>query len=218
MAENDEKQSFFSSGNIDLRYMEIGICLDKIDRMKPGIHPFCIPILTPEMSKTEVTKEKWVQTGKKNIETANKGSVEYSNITVSNNVMIEIPRELVALPYPIYHIDGVVDVYSKDGDITIQNSYMRGDGWITHPGGSFGVNGVTKGHIADIKVRNMHMKGIVTTRLHDCNRYIPKLSKWLIAFVGGDSSMPRVVCHLPDDFSQGQHEKPWADYEGHTQP
>lgn len=219
MADQDEKQAFFSSGNIDLKYMEIGICLDKIDRMKPGTHPFCIPVLTPEMNKTKPTEETIVQKSKTNIETENAGAVELSNIKVTNNVMIEIPRELVCLPYPIYHIDGTITFHSDDGDIIIDgDSHMAGTGYISHPGGTFNVMGITEGPITNIEVREAHVEGILTTRLHDCNRYIPKGSKWLIAFIGGDSCMPRVICHLPDDYSQGQHEKPWSCEEGHTRP
>lgn len=215
----EKKESFFSSGDIDFKYLEIGICLDRIDRMKPGTHPFCIPVMTPNMDKTKPTKEKIVQKSKANIETENVGGVELSNIEVTNNVMIEIPRELVALPFPIYHIDGTISFTAESGWIKIdESSHMKGDGYISHPGGHFDVYGLTAGPIKKIRVDDAHVHGILTTRLHDCNRYIPPKSKWLIAFVGGDSCMPRVICHLPDENSQGQKEIPWTCEEGHSQP
>ena len=40
-------------GNVDLRYAEVGIAMQKIDRMNPGMVKFSIPTLTPGMSDHE---------------------------------------------------------------------------------------------------------------------------------------------------------------------
>lgn len=46
------------------------------------------------------------------------------------------------------------------------------------------------------------IKGTIKTELNKVNRYIEKGSKWLIAFIGGDMSMPCVVCRLPDNINK----------------
>lgn len=193
------QQGYYSTGDVELRFMEIGIALTSIDRMYPGKIPFCIPALTPNESKTDVTNKKIVQNSKSNILTENAAAVDVSNIEVSNAIYIEIPKELTCLPAPVYDIDGNVDYSGDDASIKIQSSHMEGYGIVDPVAGYINVNGVTEGTVPQYAYNWGHIKGTISTELNICNRYIAKNSKWLIAFIGGDPSMPQVVCRLPDD-------------------
>ena len=110
--------SFYNSGNMDLKYLEIGIALSRIDRMRPGKIPFCIPVLTPTLNQNDKQESTIVQQSKTNIVTKNANAVEVSNLNVSNYIEIEIPRELTCLPDPTYDIKGEVIV---DGLYTLDN-------------------------------------------------------------------------------------------------
>lgn len=252
---------FYSSGSMDLRYLEIGIALARIDRMNPGKIPFSIPVLTPDMNHDNTQESTVVQQNKANIVTENPGAVEVSNLKTSNYIEIEIPKELCVLPDPTYDIKGEVIIdgrYTLDGgnhDITIVGNIdasgsasisgqgsLSGDGSISgnvsglsyqhstgvpyqvsHSGGTFSVdgNGSLSGNgtlSGDGKI-NMNctitgtethhrgaghinidgtIDGTIQTILNDVNRYIEKGSKWLVAFIGGDTASPCVVCRLPD--------------------
>ena len=192
-------QGFYNTGNMDLKYMEIGIALARIDRMRPGKVPFCIPVLTPTLPQNDKQESTIVMNGKTNIVNKNKGAVETSNIDVSNYIEIEIPRELTCLPDPIYRVEGDIEheemyEYRFDGNGSARMSGLVVEG----AGGSINVSGTLTGDGVDMYL-NGHIKGIIQTELHELIRYIEKGSKWLIAFVGGDTSHPVVVCRLPDD-------------------
>lgn len=109
---------------LDLKYPEIGIALDMIDRHNPGNVRFCIPVLTPNMDNTKMEK-KTIRQNTRNLMNADKG-LEVDNISMSNYTLISIPKELCVLDS------------SRD-------------------------------------------------------RYIEAGSKWIIVFVGGDVTKPRVV-------------------------
>lgn len=193
-------QQYYSTGDVELRFMEIGIALTSIDRMNPGKIPFCIPALTPNESKSDVTDKKIIQHSKTNILTENAAAVDVSNIEVSNAIYIEIPKELTCLPAPIYDIEGEVTITGNEGSIDVNNSsHMEGYGTVDPLSGYINVKGQTDGPIKIFSLIEGHIEGTITTELNSANRYIEKNSKWLIAFIGGDPSMPHVVCRLPDD-------------------
>ena len=207
---NSPQASYFNSGSVELRYMEVGIALSSIDRMNPGSIPFCIPAFMPKMNKQSVTNEKIIQSSKVNLVTENKAAVDVSNIEITNAIYITIPRELTAVPGGKYDFEGDVETHSgTNGSITISTSHMVGSGTVIPSGVSPGyidVDGTTSGLLNGFSFPNAKIKGSMTITLSNSNRYIARNSKWLIAFVGGDTSMPVVVCRLPDDIIDGTFE------------
>lgn len=193
---NSDRQGYYSAGDMSLKFLEIGIALSRIDRMNPGKIPFCIPVLTPDMNQSKQTVQKVVQKSRTNILTENAGAVDVSNIEVSNYIYIEIPKELTCLPAPVYDIEGTVTIKGS-GKIDISGN-MAGSGMVSDPGNSFSVSGTVSGS-HDISIIDGHIEGTIKTELNPSNRYIESGSKWLIAFIGGDASMPRVVCRLPNN-------------------
>lgn len=192
MAENN----YYDSSSVNMKYLEIGIALDPIDRMNPGLVPFCIPVLTPNSSKNTSTSTKIIQKSKTNIFTENKDAVDVSNIEIGNTIYIEIPKELTSLPGAIYDVKGTLDIVG-DGSININTSHMEGTGTVSELLGKIDVSGSTQGNM-QITIHNTTVTGTLDLTLNDSNRYIPANSRWLISFIGGDMSMPCVVCRLPD--------------------
>ena len=194
--------NYYDTGNIDLKYMEIGIALQQIDRMNPGSVPFCIPSLTPNENKTTVTEKKIIQKSKVNIVTDNAAAVDVSNIELSNAIYITIPKELVALPGARYDIEGtIIGFEGHSGNVFISGD-LRGLGTVIPSGvtpGSIDVNGSVSGTPTTYEFTNGSINGTLDLTLNDKDRYIPTNSRWLIAFIGGDVSMPVVVCRLPDE-------------------
>ena len=208
MAQSTNPQTnYYNTGDVELRYMEIGIALKAIDRMNPGSIPFCIPALMPKENKTSVTDKKIVQNSKTNILTENKAAVDVSNIEVSNAIYITIPKELTALPGAVYDFEGTLFVHTgSEGRISMSETRMAGSGSVPHPGDSINVVGTVSGNVDSFSLPNATIKGTATFTLNEVNRYIGKNSKWLIAFIGGDTSMPQVVCRLPDDVDHVSYE------------
>ena len=68
------------------------------------------------------------------------------------------------------------------------------------------VNGHTTGTVASYGYYKGNIKGTATFTLNNVNRYIEKNSRWLIGFIGGDMSMPAVICRLPDDIDHVEYE------------
>ena len=183
---------------MDNKYLELGIALTVIDRMNPGKVPFCIPVLTPTMNQSSKVDTKVIQSNNKSsIISENSGAVDVSNISISNYIEIEIPKELCCLPAPVYDIDG--DVTISDGRYNISAV----TGHITATGSVSTVPGYINVDVSDFKSNGSnhslsgHIVGTISTTLNKVNRYIPENSRWLIAFLGGDISKPCVVCRLP---------------------
>ena len=191
------KESFYSGEDIELRYMEIGIALDKIDRMNPGKVPFIIPVLNPDASKDKKIETKVSNHNTNFIVNENKAAIDVSDYEISNYIMIEIPKELVALPGATYHVEGTLNI-SGSGDISI-NGTISGSGTVGPPlsYSSLSVTGSVSGSVTE-SLYGATVDGTLSTTLLPPYRYIEKGSKWMIAFIGGDISMPRVVCRLPD--------------------
>lgn len=206
---SNPQTNYFSSGNIEFRYMEIGIALTTIDRMNPGTIPFVIPSLMPKEDKVDVKDRKIVQNSKSNLMTENAGAVDVSTFEVSNAIYITIPRELTGLPGAVYDFEGTATYTGAGGNgdnIDIDSSNMEGYGTVSETLGYINVNGHTTGTIASYGYYMGNIKGTANFTLNNVNRYIEKNSRWLIAFIGGDISMPAVVCRLPDDIDHVEYE------------
>jgi len=112
--------------NMDLRYPEIGIAMQQIDRLNPGEVKFIIPVLTPNMDNSRLIESK-IHQNKSSLMNKNK-NIEIETLSVSNYITIKIPREVCSMFY-----------------------------------------------------------------IADDDRFIPSGSKWIIVFVGGDITKPRVI-------------------------
>ena len=111
--------------NMDIKYLEIGIALTRIDRMYPGLVPFSIPVLTPDLQKETQQTSKVVQKDKSNIMNEDTAAVDVSDLEITNAILIEIPVELCALPGAYHNIGGSFTSYhdmDTDGSIVIQGA------------------------------------------------------------------------------------------------
>lgn len=202
---------------LDLRYPEIAIALEDIDRCNPGKIKFCIPILTPNMPQTPEYEEK-VTLDKGSLINKDKGAVEVSNIEFTNYIEIEIPRELCALAHCTYNVlDHPNSYITSDDAYNKQEGIVRNEGCPGCPGapgssgcsegcsgcpGAPGAPGCESGNYIDVHghAEMNHITGLVElcpVDEGDDYRYIRKFSKWLVMFIGGDINKPAVICRLP---------------------
>lgn len=172
--------------NQDLKYMEIGYNMAIIDRVNPGKVPFNIPVLTPQMNNSTMQDTKVIQRDKSNIQNASPGLVDVSDIDMSNYIYIEVPREIVAQPSGVYYHKGEHDYNSTIGYIRIQ-------------GVDSDLAGLSAGSGYDRDSHQKFYNGTIEIIPTDPYRYIQIGAKWAIGFIGGDVSMPFVVCRLPND-------------------
>ena len=133
--------------NLDLKYSEIAIAMERIDRTSPGLVSFTIPILTPTMDNSKPIK-KTVYQNKSNLRNSKNTAYEIGNIELSNTIPIEVPIEVT-------------------GGLPLLALYKSL--YINHPDINIGVS------------------------IPDSIRYIPKGSKWIVVFVGGDITKPRII-------------------------
>lgn len=112
---------------MDLKYPEIAIAMDDIDRMNPGEIRFAIPILTPLMDNSKPVVDTIRQT-KSNLRNDPSVKLEVDNIRITNFISIRVPQE-------------VCNVY----------------------------------------------------QLTEENRIIKSGSKWIVVFVGGDITKPKII-------------------------
>ncbi len=113
--------NFYDS--LDLKYPEIGIAMEDIDRSNPGCIKFIIPVLTPYMDSTRLTTTRvhQVYNSLKN----KKKNLEIENLDVTNYINIKVPREVCSV-YGDYD-DKIIPAGSKwiivfvGGDITKPN-------------------------------------------------------------------------------------------------
>lgn len=195
MSESTNKTNFYDE--LDLRYIEIGIAMTRIDRINPGSVPFCIPILTPELNTSTMQDSKIVQRSKSNLDNENPDAIEVSDIETSNYVYITIPQELCAQPEAEYYVEGVIHLQGYSDTY----SGLAGSGSVIE-GGSINVSGTLSSFLArDTNV--LQGSKLFITPTEDW-RYIPQYSKWALIFLGGDINKPRVLCRLPDDYVQNE--------------
>lgn len=78
--------------NLDLKYPEIGIAIQDINRLNPGKVKMIIPILTPNMDNTKAI-EKVAYQNSSNLMNAKK-NVNIQNIKITNYIEIPFPSEI----------------------------------------------------------------------------------------------------------------------------
>lgn len=182
--------------DLDLKYPEIAIALQDIDRTNPGIVKFSIPVLTPNMDNSKATNQTVFQQDKTSLQNRDT-KPEIENLTVSNYVEIEVPKELCAFVGGTFEVlesyswpnaeskDSILHV--RDAYITISPAHQQGSGSVVE-GGSFSVSGSVSG--------NMDFKDGIPTgflNLMPVDRYIKAGSKWIVVFIGGDITKPKIV-------------------------
>lgn len=123
-------QDFYDK--MDLKYPEIAIAMDDIDRMNPGRVRFIIPILTPHMDKDKITN-KTIYQNRSSLRNDKSVKLEIGDVGISNFIHINVPAEVCN----VYHLTNE-------------------------------------------------------------NRYIQAGSKWIVIFVGGDITKPRIISRYLD--------------------
>ena len=153
---------------LDLRYPEIAICIDRIDRTNPGTLNFYIPVLTPNLDTTSLQKK--TETVHQNSSIiANEQSVNISNIQIQNYIPITVPKELCAF---------------VGGDFNV-----AGPGAHTHSS----MTGTE-----EFSGEESVYKGILNSIPTDEYRYIEPGSKWIVVFIGGDIGKPQLIGRYTD--------------------
>lgn len=158
---------------LDLKYPEIAICIERIDRLNPGNPKFIIPVLTPNMSiDTEIT-----QSIRQNSSNLRNGDInpEITDITMSNYMQIPLPKELCGnydskfLQYARFLADTTLSSSNSNSNVTLNKKF---------------------------NTLYQILSGMTSSR------YIKKGSKWIVVFVGGDVTKPRIIApyeHLPEE-------------------
>ena len=173
---------------LDLRYPEIAICIDRIDRTNPGVRNFYIPILTPNLDTSSLKKkEETVRLDSSVI--ANQDSVSISNIKIQNYIPISVPKELCAFvggEFNVVNVDSMT--FDSNGTITISGSTSSGGGL-----GAHSHNTLSGSANATYKGKETSYKGILNIVPTDKYRYIEPGSKWIVVFIGGDIGKPQII-------------------------
>lgn len=197
---------------LDLKYPEIAIAMQDIDRVNPGKVKFSIPILTPSMDNNK-TKENIERQDTSNLMNADKKGLDIQNIQISNYIEIPVPSELCTLDAGTYEIiEGVINIDgageslsgSAGGNASI-NGNIAGSGTVSDYSGTINITGSVKGSIS---VNGLNISG--TTNLSDgavtgsisiipTDRIIPAGSKWIVVFIGGDITKPRIIGRYIED-------------------
>lgn len=175
---------------LDLRYPEIAICLDKIDRTNPGTKNFYIPVLTPNVD-TDSLKTK-VQTHRQTNSTLdNQNKPNISSIEIQNYIPITIPKELCAFVGGNFNVVNVESIEVKSsGNITISGSTSSNGCSLT---GTHSHSTLSGGGRYNIDGDHSVYKGILNIIPTDEYRYIKEGSKWIVVFIGGDINKPQLI-------------------------
>lgn len=178
---------------LDLRYPEIAICIDKIDRTNPGTKNFYIPILTPNVDITSLkTKTEIVHQNNSNI--ANEDKVKISNIQIQNFIPITIPKELCSFVGGSIQIEKGNGSFNASGNISISGHTTSDGGEYSHTHDT--LSGLGKASF-DCKSYT-DFKSICIYNPIDEERYIPEGSKWIVVFIGGDIGKPQIIGRYTD--------------------
>ena len=173
---------------LDLKYPEIAIAMQDIDRVNPGKVKFSIPILTPTMDNDK-TIENIERQNTSNLMNADKKGLDIQNIKISNYIEIPVPSELCALDTGEYEIiNGIINISNANESIT---------GTATGGSSEVGMNisGFTSKGICNLSSGEItgHISIIPTDRI------IPAGSKWIVVFIGGDITKPRIIGRYIED-------------------
>ena len=186
---------------LDLRYNEIAIAKDTIDRIDPGPIRFIIPVLTPNMSSTSIVEDK-IRLNSSNLMNRDT-KPEIEDLKLTNFVTIIIPKELCAFVGGVFEVqeDQPLFVYPRqsvlhfrEGDAYTDNAHQVGSGSVSDPGNSIDVDGYVEGVL---RVKDSIPSGFLN--LMPVDRYIFEPSKWILTFVGGDVTKPRILARYPED-------------------
>lgn len=148
---------------LDLKYPEIAIAMDDIDRLDPQPTRFIIPILTPNMNNSDIS-EQIIHQNKGNLQNSDT-VLEINNINVTNYITLPVPKEVCGgLETELYKLASFVN-----------KANLSGSG----------------GEVAYYSFSSS--KASIFDFITDDIRYIKKGSKWLVVFVGGDITNPRII-------------------------
>lgn len=180
---------------LDLKYNEIGIAMQDIDRTNPGVVKFCIPVLTPDMNSDKIV-EQTIHQDSSNLKNKEK-KIEIENISITNYINIPVPKELCAFVGGKFEVlkGSILSVSDASSYIGI-DAVMEGYGTINTLIGY--INIYNKSHVSG----NLDFSNGATIGLLDLmpvDRYIKEGSKWVISFIGGDITKPRVISRYLDD-------------------
>lgn len=179
---------------LDLRYPEIAVCLDVIDRTNPGTKNFYIPVLTPNVD-TDSLKTKVQTVRQTNSTLANENKPNIDSIEIQNYIPINIPKELCAFVGGNFNVVNVNSINIKSsGKITISGSTGSSGGIDSHShstlsgGGTYTIDGTESLY-----------KGVLSIIPTDEYRYIKAGSKWIVVFIGGDINKPQIIGRYTDE-------------------
>lgn len=170
---------------LDLRYPELAICLDRIDRTNPGKRRFYVPVLTPNLDtkSLKTTKEIIYQSGST---IDNIDGVNISNVEIQNYIEIIIPKEMCAFVGGDFWVKNQIDME------IVENVTFNGSTDFYHHGH---VHRWFKGTEVG---EQTHYFGILNSMPTDPYRYIDPGSKWIVVFLGGDISKPQIIGRYTD--------------------
>ena len=174
--------------DLDLRYPEIAVCIDRIDRTNPGTKNFYIPILTPNLDTSSLKKKEEVVRQNSSM-IVNQQAVNIGNVRIQNYIPITIPKELCVFATDSYNITGSLSSLSTNGNISI--SGRTGSGGSGE--GSHSHSTLSGGGTATYDSSSSSFSGTGTLIPLDSTRYIEPGSKWIVVFIGGDINKPQII-------------------------
>lgn len=173
-----------------MKYPEKAIAIDRIDRMNPIGIRFIIPILTPYMNNDKII-EKDVFQNKQNLINSDK-LIEIENIHMCNYIKMNIPKELCSLPNAKYYIDKESsNIKLNDIDININNANTVINITSSNEYSIHGNISLSNNNNDSISTKNI--EGELTLKLSDEDRYIDEYSEWIVVFIGGDITKPKII-------------------------
>lgn len=202
------QKDFYSE--LDLKYPEIAVCIEAIDRVNPGKKKFYIPVLTPNVDTTSLkTKDNIIYQNNSNI--ANESSVSISNVTISNYIEMTVPRELCGYIGGTHKVTGKGTQELKGegsqsfSSISLKmsgSSNINGSGTVGPPMAYSSLS--VSANLTDTNISgsgsNSYTNSENNTYTNEAeesfipvDRYIPKGSKWIVVFIGGDINQPQII-------------------------
>lgn len=160
---------------LDLKYPEIAICIERIDRLNPGSPKFVIPVLTPNMS-IDTESSQSIHQNTSNLRNSDVNP-EITDIIMNNYMQIPLPKELCG-NYDSKFLQCVR--FLADTTLSCSSSSENCHGTLNK------------------KFNTLYeiLSGMTSSR------YIEKGSKWIVVFVGGDITKPRIIApyeHLSEE-------------------
>lgn len=173
---------------LDLKYPEIAIAMEKIDRLNPGVVQFSIPILTPNMDNSKITNNT-IHQNSLNLKNKDKKNFEIENINVSNFIQIKVPKSLC--------VPESFDIVIEDCDLNVFKAIDNGSkiNVSLHQIDKFDSSRYSITNISN-STTNMNItkvSGEVRYTLTAEDRYIDAGSKWIVVFIGGDITKPQII-------------------------